>query len=116
MKEAKKVIENGGVVYTTDEDRKIGKTTNIVAYSIWTEKPILTGKMHLVSHYQDKGAVAYFVDSNNLGSLKGRRDLTKGVLVDEFFDETLASTLATEYGITISGFFYEGARIKGVKL
>ena len=80
--EAKKVIENGGVVYTTEEDRGIGKTTAISAYSIWSGKPLVVKGRALARLYEERGVSVLGVNE----SLRGYR-FENGVLVDDIPEE-----------------------------
>lgn len=80
--EAKKVIENGGVVYTTEEDRGIGKTTAISAYSIWSEKPLVIKGESLARLYKERGAEVYGINA----LLRGTK-FSNGVLVDDIPEE-----------------------------
>ena len=59
MNFAKEVIEKGGIVYTTHEDRRIGKTSFIIAHAVRTGKTIVVHshnkRRDLIKRCKDNG-------------------------------------------------------------
>lgn len=82
IKEAKKIIENGGVVYTDEGDRRIGKSTAIRAYSQWAGKPIVAKNRQMSGlHNWDNVVVV-----GNKGDVFGKQ-FKNGVLVDDIDED-----------------------------
>lgn len=84
---AKEQIEKGNVVFTEDrDDRATGKTTAIIAYSMWTGIPIVTGNRLMVNFY------------------KGYNPNVKVILFNEIFEYRQGSRFLVDECLTLEQF------------
>lgn len=104
LEEAKAAISEGRIVYTSgdSEDRGIGKTTNIVAYSIWANKPIMVetnSRIKLIREIS-KDAIIYYIPT-----LTSESSFPNGVLIDDGLSQSGLDKLISILGKDkISGF------------
>lgn len=108
FEEAKAHIEDGGIVYVTESDRRIGKSINISAYSLWTQKPIVVSSNNIAKNYADIGGIKNLrVLSSGVG-LRGH-NFRDGLLVDDISEkdyQKLKEIIPQD--VEVAGFVREG--------
>ena len=89
MNFAKEVIEKGGIVYTTPEDRRIGKTSFIIAHAVRTGKTIVVHpqnkRRNLIKRCKDNGYthIPEIIVSYPDGAFNDGYRNPNGLLIDE---------------------------------
>ena len=54
MRDAKKMIQNGEVIFLEDGDRRVFKTSSMVAYAYWSGKPLVVSTKRIQSLIKDE--------------------------------------------------------------
>lgn len=113
MNFAKDVIEKGGIVYTTPEDRRIGKTSFILAHAIKTGKTIIvhsaTKRREIIKRCKADGVIHIpeIIVSDNEGTFNDGYSNPNGLLIDEAIHRDTYDRLRM-FGINeIAGFLDE---------
>lgn len=113
MNFAKEVIEKGGIVYTTPEDRRIGKTSFIIAHAVRTGKTIVVHshnkRRDLIKRCKDNGYthIPEIIVSDNEGTFNDGYSNPNGLLIDEAIHRDTYDRLRM-FGINeIAGFLDE---------
>ena len=104
---ARRII-NGEIIYTTDSDRGIGKTTMILKIADILQKPILTMSNTLKRMYEGKArAMGLTVTVVHIESGSTPVGLVyKDFLIDDLHVSEINNL--KKYGNKVSGFAYEG--------
>ena len=105
---ARRII-NGEIIYTTDSDRGIGKTTMILKIADILQKPILTMSRTIKKMYEEKArAMGLTVTVVHIESGSTPVGLVyKDFLVDDLSVSEIPNL--KKYDNKVSGFVYEGS-------
>ena len=105
---ARRII-NGEIIYTTDSDRGIGKTTMILKIADILQKPILTTSRTIKKMYEEKAramgltVTVVYIESGST---------PVGLVYNDFLIDDLSVSEAPnlkKYDNKVSGFVYEGS-------
>lgn len=105
---AKRII-NGEIIYTTDSDRGIGKTTMILKIADILQKPILTTSRTIKKMYEEKAramvltVTVVYIESGST---------PVGLVYNDFLIDDLSVSEVPnlkKYDNKVSGFVYEGS-------
>ena len=114
MNFAKEVIEKGGIVYTTPEDRRVGKTTFIIAHAVRTGKTIVVHshnkRRDLIKRCKDNGYthIPEIIVSYPDGAFNDGYRNPNGLLIDEAIHRDTYDRLRMFRINEIAGFLDEG--------